>query len=517
MTSFPGLSKPCLVVADQVMTSRPSGTVRCRMSGADEEAVTRAQPLLHPASMAVIGASARPGRPGHAAISAARLYGFTGPLYPVTPRYDEIDGLVCYTDIADVPGPVDLAVIAGAAGRAPGFLEQSIAAGVRGAIIFATLSREKDGGMSPVERVTGMAREAGVPLLGPGSIGYVNYSASLAGTWIPPEPGYAKAGTIALIMQSGSLYAYCGHTDPRLRPCFIAHPGQEADFGTAEILNYALSLPETRVVGLYLETVRDPALFAQCLERADQKNVPIVVFKPGRSARSAQAITTHAGRLAGDDRIFDALFRRYHVARTDTMDEFYATLLMFSKMDVPGPGGLAAVKDSGGQRSVLLDEADRIGLPLAQFSDRTRGRLREVLAPDLPDDNPVDIWGGEENLVEHIEACIEIALDDPDTALTAVFTELGAADGDVFVHSSTSAGINVARVAEKPVLAMTFSSRHFHPNNILKLDDAGLVVLEGVRTGLAAIKHLLDRRERKSGATPDVVGLPYGAPSLVNA
>jgi len=201
----------------------------------------------------------------------------------------------------------------------------------------------------------------------------------------------------------------------------------------------------------------------------------------------------------------------------ETMDDFYATLLMFSKMDAPGPGGLAAVTDSGGQRSVLLDEAERIGLPLAQFSDQTRGRLRQVLAPDLPDDNPVDLWGGEENLIEHIETCIEIALDDPDTALATVFTELGAADTDIFVHSFASAAINTARVAQKPVLAVTFSSRHFHPRNIRMLDDAGLVVLDGVRAGLAAIKHLFDRRERKRRAAPDFAGLPAGIPPLVSA
>ncbi len=479
------------------------------MPGSENATLERLQPLLHPASMAVIGASARAHRPGLAVIRAALSYGFDGPIYPVTPNYEEIEGITCFADLAEAPGPVDLAVIAGAAERAPAFLESAVSAGARAALIFATLSHEKQGGVSAVERVGALAAEAGIPLLGSGSIGYVNYPASRAATWVPPEPAHITPGSIALIIQSGALYCYCNNTDPRLRNCFTIHPGQEAGLGTAEILEYALAMPQTRVIGLYLETVRDPDRFAAALSLADAKGVPVVVLKPGRSARAADAIATHAGRLAGDDRIFDALFRRHGVVRVETTDELYSTVLLFSKVGVPGPGGLAAVTDSGGQRSLLLDAAERRGLPLADFRDATRARLRQVLAPDLPDNNPIDMWGGEEDIVEHVGTCLDIALDDPDTALAAVFTELGSSNTDIFVECFAQAGIAAAQRADKPVIAMTFSSRHFYPDNLRLLDDAGIAVLDGVQASVAAITNLLGRRERardSAGSAPKLTG-----------
>jgi acyl-CoA synthetase (NDP forming) len=463
----------------------------------------RLRPLLRPSSIAVIGASARAGRPGNQTVLTPRLLGFEGPIYPITPNCEEINGERCYADISQVPEKIDLAVIAGAAERVPDALRQAIDAGVGGAVVYATMLRDADDGLSPLDEVTQIAANADLPLLGPGTIGFVNYTASLAASWIPPAPRHVRMGSIALIVQSGSTYSYCNLTDPRVRCCLSIHPGQEAVLSTAELLGHVLCLAETKVVGLYLETVCDPERFVAALARADQIGVPVVVLKPGRTGRGADAIATHAGRLAGDDAIFDALFRRHGVVRVETMDEFYSTLVLFSRLETPGPGGLAAVTDSGGQRSVLIDEAERAGLALAQFSPTTRGRLRQILAPDLPDDNPIDMWGGEQNLTEHVETCLDIAIEDPDTALAAVFTEFGASDTDIFVRSFADAGMRAAHKSPKPIVGLTFSARHFYPENIQAMDDAGVVVLDGVRSGVAAIKHLLARRDRTPPAVPE--------------
>jgi acyl-CoA synthetase (NDP forming) len=469
------------------------------MTAHEDGIATRLEPLFRPAAIAVIGASARRDRPGFNTILAARLYGFEGPIYPITPRYGEVEGLPCFASIAEAPGPVDLAIIAGAAARVPEQLEQAVAAGARAAVVFATLSREADGGPSPLERIAGLAREAAMPLLGSGSIGYVNYAASTAGLWVPPDPGHLDRGAIALIVQSGSTYGYCNNLDPRLRFCFTAHPGQEAGVSSAEILDYVLEMPETRVVGLYLETMREPERFARALERASGKGVAMVVMKPGRTQRAATAIATHAGRLAGDDAIYDALFRRHGAIRAATMDEFYATLVLFSKVGRIGPGGLAAVTDSGGQRSVLLDAAEQAGLALTELREETRSRLRQVLSPELPDDNPVDLWGGEENLVEHVERCVRIVADDPGTAIAAVVTEFGVSSvNDAFVRDMGEATIAASKSCGKPVVAMTFSSRHFTPAVIRRLDEAGVAVLDGIGAGVAALAHLTAHRDRQA-------------------
>jgi acyl-CoA synthetase (NDP forming) len=451
------------------------------------------RPLFEPRSIAVIGASGRAGRPGYEAVASAGLLGWNGRLYPVTPKYDEIAGHRCYPEPAALPEPVDLAIIASAAQRMEQDLDAAIRAGARSALIFAIGFLAEDSEPPLLARIAARARAAGIPLLGPNTIGYANHARGVVATWEAPVPG--KVGDVALIMQSGATYAYSTATDPRLSFCITGHPGQEAVVTVADLADYALELPETKVLGLYLEAVRDPRRFVACLEKAAARDVPVVIMKPGRSAASQAAIATHTGRMAGGDAVIDAVLRRHGAIRAATMDEWWTTLHLMASAPRLGPGGLAVVTDSGGQRAVLLDEIATVDVPLVEFSEATRKSLRAKLAPELKPENPLDLWGGEADIAGHIEACLLDAANDPGTAVAAIMTEFGVATTDEFANLEAVGTIRARKKSPKPIIAITYSARQFYPDRTMRLTAAGVPVLDGNATALRALKHAFAYRD----------------------
>ena len=454
----------------------------------------RLLPLLEPSSVAVIGASGRPGRPGHAVLAALRHSGFGGPVYPVTPTYDAIEGWRCVADVSDLPSGVDLAVVAGAALRVPEQLAGAIAAGVRSAFVLANAAVADDTGISVLDRVRGLVAESGIPLLGPNSLGFVNFARGTAITWTPAVE--TRPGPVALVSQSGSTYSFANNLDPRIRFSFTAHAGQEVSVGVADLIRYALSLEETRVVGIYLETAAAPAEVSGALAEAAERGVPVVAIRPGRSERSRQQIESHAGRMAGSDAAFEALFRAHGVARAATVDEWWAAIaLLAAPRRAAARGGLAGVMCSGGARALMLDDGADLGVPFAAVSDTTRDRLAELLTPGTPLENPIDVWDGQADLTDHATQCLRAIVADDDTALAIAFTDLGVYDPAGFPDSFATACRTVAAETDKLVAAATYTSRQFQPDVMLALAEAGIPVLDGMRNAVAAAGHAFAVRD----------------------
>ena len=465
---------------------------------ADSDAVTptathRLEPLFNPRSVAIVGASGRAGRPGNDAVRALRAIGFEGPVWPVNPNYQEIEGFDCFPEVAALPAAPDLAVIAGATERMEAQLADAIRCGARSALLFAHGLVRDDTDPPILERIAAMARAADLPLAGPYTIGYVNYGARCAAVWVPPIG--TTPGPVAGVLQSGATFATVYNLDPRLHFNFIAHPGQEAVLTLADYMDYALALPSTRVLGVYLESVRAPDKFIAALELARAKDIPVVVLKAGRGERSAELVLTHSGALAGDDAAFQAVFDRYGVLRVHTMDEWLASLQMMAHPRRPGPGALAAITDSGGQRNVLFDLADDIGLDWAAIGPATEERLAERLALGLLPMNPLDAWGAEPDWIDVFRDCFQALLEDPATAIGVLFSEFGVGSADPLMMPYIEMLKEVAAKTEKPVVSASFSSRQIHGDAILELDRAGIPSLDGGREALRALKHALDYRD----------------------
>jgi len=308
-----------------------------------------------------------------------------------------------------------------------------------------------------------------------------------------PEPADLEPGPVAVISHSGSVFSALLHNDRGLRFNLVVSPGNELVTTAAAYLDHALDLPSTRVVALFLETVRDPGRFRAVLAKAAARGVPVVALKVGRGRAARAMVAAHSGALAGEDGAYQALFDAYGVARVATLDELADTCELLAAGRRAHPGGLAAIHDSGGERAHLLDLAEELRVPLAGISDATRRRLAAVLEPGLPAVNPLDAWGTGNHADEIFRACIRALLEDPDTAALAV--DLDLTTEPTPDTSYVGLAVEAAAATSKPVAVVANLASAVDRAQAAALRADGIPVLEGTATGLAALRHLLAHRD----------------------
>ncbi|MDF2741744.1 MAG: acetyl-CoA synthetase [Actinomycetia bacterium] len=473
----------------------------------------RLAPLLEPRSIAVVGASARPGSFGDQLVGQLLGGGYTGEVHLVNPRYAEVAGRPCLPSLAELPGPVDLAVLAVPNAALEAQLATAAGLGIPAAAIFASCL-EPEG---LVERLRAIAAGAGMAVCGGNGMGFFNLEQSLRVCGYP-EPKDLEPGPVAVVSHSGSVFSALLHNARGLRFNLVVSAGNELVTSAAAYLDHALDLPSTRVAALFLETVREPAAFRAALAKAAARAIPVVVLKVGRGQAAQAMVAAHSGALAGEEGAYQALFDAYGVAQVATLDELADTCELLAGRRAHA-GGLGAIHDSGGERAHLLDLAERVGVPLAAISEATRDRLAAVLEPGLPPTNPLDAWGTGNDADQIFAACIQALLDDPATAALALNLDLTTEP----TPDTSYTGLAVAAAAstDKPVAVLANLSSAADPVEAAILRAAGVPVLEGTATGLAAFRHLLAHREflARGGAVdnpaPPSRGwatLPVGAP-----
>lgn len=455
----------------------------------------RLDPLLAPRSIALVGATNRPNAPGRDMLHTLRRGGFDGEAWAINPKYAEVEGYPCLPSIAAIGRPVDMAILSVANAGLERALTDAAKAGTRAAVIFASAVLPEDSRLG--ERLAAIAREAAMPVCGVNCMGFYNDE---SGVWACGFPSQRKRdpGHIAFIAQSGSVFGCIAHNDPRYAINLAVSPGSETVTTAADYLDYALSRPSTRVVGMFLESVRDPENFIAALVRAERQRIPVVVLKVGRSEVSKQLALSHTGALTGDDAAFDALCRRHGVIRVKSIDELAATLLLLSSDRRAGPGGLATMHDSGGERELLADLAVDAGVPFARINGATTERLRGLLEPGLEPHNPLDAWGTGQDFVNNFTDLLSTLSADPDTAIAALFTD---ARDHSYVHEGfVESALRTHRATDKPVvIAVNFSGVR-HEQQVLRAKEAGVPLLDGTVPALQAMRHALDFRDHRPQA-----------------
>jgi len=456
-------------------------------------------PLLAPRSIALVGASPRPNSPGNDMVLMAARSGFGGEVFLVNPKYREITGQKCYASLGDLPRAVDLAVLAVANTRLEATLTEAVRADIRAAVIFASCHLEHDTSPPLAARLAAIARAARMPICGGNCMGFYNDTARIWAAGFAASRA-SRPGGITFITHAGSVYGALAHNDPRFRFNLVVSAGQELVTTAADYLDYALAQPETRVIGLFLETVRSPERFIRALDKAAVKRIPVVALKTGRTEASAALAMSHSGAIAGNDAAYQALFDRYGVIRVDTLDEMGATLLLFDQGRPAAAGGLAVIQDSGGEREMVVDLAADHGVPFARIGPATVARLRERLEVGLEPVNPLDAWGTGHDFVNVFADCFTALLDDPDTGLGIFFNDLRA---DFYLHEGfAEAARRAASTTRKPVAYATNYSQVRHDSVALALTEAGVPVLDGTVPALKAARHLIAHRDFQ-GRAPD--------------
>jgi acetate---CoA ligase (ADP-forming) len=447
----------------------------------------RLAPLLEPRSIAVVGASARTGSFGDQLVGQLLGGGYKGEVHLVNPRYAEVAGRPCLASLAELPGPVDLAVLAVPNAALEAQLATAAGLGIPAAAIFASCL-EPEG---LVERLRAIAAGAGMAVCGGNGMGFFNLEQSLRVCGYP-EPKDLEPGPVAVVSHSGSVFSALLHNARGLRFNLVVSAGNELVTSAAAYLDHALDLPSTRVAALFLETVREPAAFRAALAKAAALAIPVVVLKVGRGQAAQAMVAAHSGALAGEEGAYQALFDAYGVAQVASLDELADTCELLAGRRAHA-GGLAAIHDSGGERAHLLDLAERVGVPFAAISEATRDRLAAVLEPGLPPTNPLDAWGTGNDADQIFAACIQALLDDPATAALALNLDLTTEPTPD--TSYTGLAVAAAATTDKPVAVLANLSSAADPGEAATLRAAGVPVLEGTATGLAAFRHLLAHRE----------------------
>ena len=443
--------------------------------------------MLEGRTVAVVGASDRPGSFGwRMTTEALRSPGITRS-WLVNPRRRTVLDRPCLPSLENVPDPVDL-VLLGVPGHAvAGQLRLASARGDGGAVVYANPHGPRD------ELV---AAAGGLELCGPGCMGFVNAARGVRAIgYLERDP--VPAGPIALVTHSGSIFSALLRTHRRLEYSLVVSSGQELVTTTADHLAYALSLPETRVVGLVLETLRDAPALRLALAAAAEADVPVVALTVGSSRRGRSLVDAHSGALAGSDAAWEALFAAYGVHRCEDLGELTDSLETFAigRRVRRRAQGIATVHDSGAERVLVADVAERLGVPFAPLAERTTARLAAVLEPGLTPANPLDVWGTGAGEADLFTDCLTALADDDAVDVVALAVDLVPEyDGDDAYPQAL--GRLVAHT-DKPVVVLANLSSAVDQPLAADLRARGIPVLEGTRSGLRALVHLRAQASRQ--------------------
>lgn len=456
------------------------------------------QHMLRARSVAVVGASVKPGSLGRQMMLELERGGFPGSVYPVNPGYREVMGHACFPSIADVPEPVDLVMLGVSNSRIEQVMQEAAAAGARSAVTFSSLYEEDgaDGTASLAERLAAIARGSGMAFCGGNGMGFLNLDVSLRATGFATPP-YMKPGPVTFISHSGSAFAALAFNHRSIGFNLLISSGHEIVTGLAEYMAYSLDQETTKVMALLIETVREPQAFRDQLASAAQMGIPVVVLKVGRTEGSKAMVAAHSGALAGEDGAYEAVFDAHGVLRLRSLDEMTDALELLScPRRVTSGTGIASVHDSGGERALMADLASDLGVGFAQISDATRVRIQTALDPGLIADNPLDAWGTGIDAGQIFYESLMALHDDPDTAALALVVDLTReeepdADGYIAVAHRTFASTS------KPFCVISNLSATVDPEGAQGLRDAGIPVLEGASSALVALGLLMQNRDNR--------------------
>lgn len=411
---------------------------------------SRRQPLdaiFAPRTVAVIGASERPGSVGRTILWNLVSNPFGGTVFPVNPKRSNILGIKTYASIEAVPEQVDLAVIVTPAATVPGVIRECVAAGVKGAIVISAGFKEiGEEGAKLEQEILAEAQKGGMRVVGPNCLGVMRPTSGLNATF---ASGMARTGNVAFISQSGALLTAILDWSFQENVGFSAFVslGSMLDVGWGDLINYLGDDPRTSSILIYMESIGNAREFLSAA-REVALHKPIIVIKAGRTAQAAKAAASHTGSLAGSDEVLTAAFRRTGVLRVDSISDLFYMAEVLGKQPRPKGPHLTILTNAGGPGVLATDALIRGGGMLTDISDEAIKELDEFLPPQWSHGNPADILGDADP--ERYAKALEIAAKDENSdGLLVVLTPQAMTRPTEIAEKLKS----YANLGDKPVLA----------------------------------------------------------------
>jgi acetyltransferase len=382
--------------------------------------------LFLPDSVAVIGATERPGTVGRTVVQNLLHPSFQGKVYAVNSRHSEICGLKAYPSIDDVPEDVDLAVVATPAQTVPRIIGECVDAGVKSAVVISAGFRERGSEGVELERqIQEQLRRGSMRLIGPNCLGIMNPTVSLNATFAKDAP---RPGNVAFLSQSGALLTAILDWGQQEQVGFsaIVSTGSMLDVGWGDLIYHFGDDPHTHSILLYMESVGDARSFLSAAREVALRK-PVIVIKAGRSEAASRAAASHTGALTGSDEVLDAAFRRSGVLRVLTIADLFYMAEVLSKQPRPTGSRLTILTNAGGPAVLATDALIANGGQLAVPSEKTLQALDGFLPSHWSHDNPIDILGDADS--ERYAKALEIASNDPNSdGLLVILAPQGMTD-----------------------------------------------------------------------------------------
>ncbi|MBE1536985.1 acetate--CoA ligase family protein [Actinomadura algeriensis] len=453
----------------------------------------RLRAFLHPRSFALIGASDKSTFSAlvHRNLTEA---GHADRTYLINRRGGEVHGRPAYPTCAAVGEPIDLAFVMVPAAAAPDAIRDSAAAGARGVLVLGSGYAETgEEGRARQDELVALADELGIVLLGPNVLGFVNVAAGVPAMALADPP--TVPGNVALISQSG---ASCGAMKDfaALAGVGLSHVitvGNEAMVTVGHLIDCLVDDDATDAIAVFMEGVRDPAVFERAARRAAAVGKALVILKAGRSELAARAAASHTGALVGDDRVVDAVFERLGVIRVDTIEDMLVTAGVAAHTGPLRRPGLGVVSISGGACDIIADLAQDAGVELPELSADTVRRLAEVMPDFGAAHNPLDITGAAIMNPELWRESVAAVGDDPGVGVVVAVNSLPwREDGRPFYGQrfvdAIGAGMAECKV---PAIYLTQVTQPIGAQTRAVLDSGGVAhVVPGLRLGVDAVARV---------------------------
>lgn len=406
--------------------------------------------IINPKSIAIVGATNRPGSVGLAVFKNLLQAGYKGVLYPVNPKAMSIQGVKSYPRLVSIPDPVDMAVIIVPSERVASVVEEAAYKKIRGCIVITAGFKEVGGrGIELEKELRELASKHGIRLVGPNCLGIINTNNQVC-----MNASFARVmpsqGNIAFISQSGALCTSVLDVAAGKNIGFskFVSFGNKTDVNEVDFLRYLKDDPDTDVILLYLEDITEGRAFMEVSRQITlETGKPILALKSGRSAEGAKAAASHTGSLAGSDTSYDALFEQSGIQRVEGVTELFYYAQAFSMQPLPRGRRVAIVTNAGGPGIMATDAAIRHGLKLAELSRETKDKLKDQLPDTASIANPVDVIGDATH--DRYEAALRTTLmDDGVDCAIVILTPQAMTD----ILETAEIVPRVAKAVKKPIL-----------------------------------------------------------------
>jgi acyl-CoA synthetase (NDP forming) len=349
--------------------------------------------FFKPESVAVVGASATPNKPGNDVIRNILANHYKGRLYLVNPKGGEILGMKVYPSIQDLPEGIDLAVIILPASANPQAIRECAARGIRAIVLAAGgFSEVDEKGEELQQELIRVIRETGVRVLGPNTSGHTSTPHNFTSSFFPLGP--IPRGNISYIAQTGNFATHTMRYIKSAEHFGIARVvglGNKVDIEESQVLEYLVEDPETKAIFMYLESIKDPSRFLRVAREASRRK-PLFMLKGGATMEGAKAATAHTAAMAAEDRIIDGLLHQAGITRLYKYSHLFQAAKAVSFMPLPKGNRVSFLAPSGAMLVCLTDLCVSLNLQVPPFSESTRQFLQEISPPIVRMRNPVDIW-----------------------------------------------------------------------------------------------------------------------------